>query len=359
MRTEHILIIRFSALGDVAMTVPVVDSLARQYPDVRITMLSRPFARPFFERMPPNVGFMEADIKNEYYGVKGLNALYRRLTAKNFTAIADFHSVLRSDYLRMRFNIDRYRVEHIDKRRSMRRALVSQTDKKLVQMPSQFEAYADVLARLGYPVKLDFRSIFPEGGGDLSSLPQGFDRPKAEGEKWIGVAPFAAHAGKIYPPGLMEEAVRLVVCRHPGCRLFLFGGGKDETAMLNEWSMRFERCVNASAQLGGIGSELVLMSHLDVMVSMDSANMHLASIAGTPVVSVWGATHPYAGFMGWGQDPADCVQADLPCRPCSIYGNKPCAKGDYRCMGSIAPDRIADRVDAVLARKAAAGQNGK
>ena len=146
MRTEHILIIRFSALGDVAMTVPVVDSLARQYPDVRITMLSRPFARPFFERMPPNVGFMEADIKNEYYGVKGLNALYRRLTAKNFTAIADFHSVLRSDYLRMRFNIDRYRVEHIDKRRSMRRALVSQTDKKLVQMPSQFEAYADVLA---------------------------------------------------------------------------------------------------------------------------------------------------------------------------------------------------------------------
>lgn len=118
MRTEHILIIRFSALGDVAMTVPVIDSLARQYPDVRITMLSRPFARPFFEYMPQNVGFMEADLKNEYYGVKGLNALYRRLTAKNFTAIADFHSVLRSDYLRMRFNIDRYKVSHIDKHRS-------------------------------------------------------------------------------------------------------------------------------------------------------------------------------------------------------------------------------------------------
>ena len=350
MRTEHILIIRFSALGDVAMTVPVVDSLARQYPDVRITMLSRPFARPFFERMPPNVGFMEADIKNEYYGVKGLNALYRRLTAKNFTAIADFHSVLRSDYLRMRFNIDRYRVEHIDKRRSMRRALVSQTDKKLVQMPSQFEAYADVLARLGYPVKLDFRSIFPEGGGDLSSLPQGFDRPKAEGEKWIGVAPFAAHAGKIYPPGLMGEAVRLVVCRHPGCRLFLFGGGDTETAALNEWSMKFDRCVNATAQLGGIGSELILMSRLDVMISMDSAAMHMASIAGTPVVSVWGATHPCAGFMGWGQDPADAVQADVPCRPCSISGEKACLRGDCLCIRSIPPEEIAARVEIVLRR---------
>ena len=107
MRTEHILIMRFSAMGDVAMTVPVVYSLARQYPDVRITMLSKPFARPFFERMPSNVSFMEADIKDEYDGVKGLNALYRRLTAKNFTAIADFHSVLRSDYQRMRYNIDR------------------------------------------------------------------------------------------------------------------------------------------------------------------------------------------------------------------------------------------------------------
>ena len=81
MKTEHILIIRFSALGDVAMTVPVVYSLAKQYPNVRITMLSKPFARPLFENLAPNVGFMEADLANEYHGLKGLNALYRRLTA--------------------------------------------------------------------------------------------------------------------------------------------------------------------------------------------------------------------------------------------------------------------------------------
>ena len=108
MKTEHILVIRFSAMGDVAMTVPVIQSLAKQYPKVRITVLSRPFARPFFEDLAPNVGFMEADIKGEYKGVKGLNALYRRLIAKQFTAIADLHSVLRSDYLRMRFNLDNF-----------------------------------------------------------------------------------------------------------------------------------------------------------------------------------------------------------------------------------------------------------
>ena len=350
MRTEHILIMRFSALGDVAMTVPVVDSLARQYPDVRITMLSRPYARPFFEYMPQNVGFMEADLKNEYYGVKGLNALYRRLTAKNFTAIADLHSVLRSDYLRMRFNIDRFRVEHIDKHRPLRKLLISQTDKRMVRIPSTFDCYADVFARLGYPVKLDFTSLFPSGGGDMSRLPDGFNTPKADGEVWIGVAPLAAYPAKAYPLELMEKALRDITARHPGCRLFLFGGGDTETAALNEWSGAVDRRGHATSQLGGTRSELILMSRLDVMISMDSAAMHMASIAGTPVVSVWGATHPCAGFMGWGQDPADAVQADVPCRPCSISGEKACLRGDCLCIRSIPPEEIAARVEIVLRR---------
>lgn len=332
------------------MTVPVVDSLARQYPDVRITMLSRPFARPLFEYMPQNVGFMEADLKNEYYGVKGLNALYRRLTAKNFTAVADLHSVLRSDYLRMRFNIDRYHVAHIDKNRSARKTLVSHTDKQLVQLPSLFNCYADVFARLGYPVKLDFTTLFPDGGGDMGRLPAEFNVPKAEGEKWIGVAPFAANTGKIYPLPMMGEVLRGVAARHPGCRLFLFGEGADETAALDSFCSHFDRCVNASSLLGGIGGELILLSHLDVVVTMDNSIMHMASIAGAPVVSVWGATHPYAGFMGWGQDPDNVVQADMACRPCSIYGNKPCLRGDCMCMKSIPPAEIIDRVEITLRR---------
>ena len=337
------------------MTVPVVDSLARQYPDVRITMLSRPYARPLFEYMPQNVGFMEADLKNEYYGVKGLNALYRRLTAKNFTAVADLHSVLRSDYLRMRFNIDRFRVAHIDKNRSARKALVSHADKQLVQLPSLFNCYADVFARLGYPVKLDFTTLFPAGGGDMGRLPEAFNVPKAGGEEWIGIAPFAANTGKIYPLPMMEEVIRGIAGRHPGCRLFLFGEGPDEVAALDSLSRCFDNCVNASALLGGIGGELILLSHLDVVVTMDNSIMHMASIAGAPVVSVWGATHPCAGFMGWRQNPADIVQADMPCRPCSIYGNKPCLRGDYLCMKNVSPEQIAERVELVLERQARCG----
>lgn len=399
MKTDHLLIIRFSAMGDVAMTVPVVKSLAQQYPDLRITVLSKPFARTLFDGLAPNVSFMGADIKGEYHGIKGLNALYRRLTAKNFTAIADLHSILRSSYLRMRFNFDRYRVAHIDKHRAMRRALTATNNKQLVQLPTPFEGYADVLAQLGYPVNINFTSIFPPEGGDLKliapfingkskgeeekklserekaireetacegaetkTLSEGAEGKREEekvlsekeeeevkaeslkprGEKWIGIAPFAAHKGKIYPLEKMERVIELLLEREPNCRIFLFGGGAEERELLTQWESRHDRCT--CALLGSLYNELVLMSHLDTMVSMDSANMHLASLTGTRVVSVWGATHPFAGFMGWNQSPADAVQTTLPCRPCSIFGNKPCLHGDYPCLNSITPEEIVERV---------------
>ena len=400
-------------MGDVAVTVPVVKSLAQQYPDLRITVLSKPFARTLFDGLAPNVSFMGADIKGEYHGIKGLNALYRRLTAKNFTAIADLHSILRSSYLRMRFNFDRYRFAHIDKHLVMRRALTATNNRQLVQLPTPFEGYADVLAQLGYPVNINFTSIFPPEGGDLKLiapfingkskgeeekklserekaireetacegaeakilskekegkreeekvLSEGAEgkrekekvlsekeeeEVKAEslkprGEKWIGIAPFAAHKGKIYPLEKMERVIELLLEREPNCRIFLFGGGAEERELLTQWESRHDRCT--CALLGSLYNELVLMSHLDTMVSMDSANMHLASLTGTRVVSVWGATHPFAGFMGWNQSPADAVQTTLPCRPCSIFGNKPCLHGDYPCLNSITPEEIVERV---------------
>ena len=187
MKKEHILVIRFSAMGDVAMVVPVVYSLAQQYPDVRITVLSRTFARPLFEDLAPNVNFMAADLKKEYHGIKGLNALYRRLAAKQFTAVADLHNVLRSEYLRLRFNIGHYRVEHINKHRKGRRRITAKHAKRLEQQPTSFENYVEVFKKLGYPVEIHFKSIFPEGEkGNLNMLPKGIN-VKNSFEQWIGI----------------------------------------------------------------------------------------------------------------------------------------------------------------------------
>ena len=347
MNNEHILIMRFSAIGDVAMMVPVVYSLAKQYPDVRVTVLSRGFAKAFFDNLAPNVGFMAADLEKEYAGITGLNALYRRLRAKHFTAVADMHGVLRTHYLRMRFRMDRFRVAHIDKRRAGKRRLVSRDNKRLVQQTTSFENYAEVLLRIGYPVKLEFQSIFPPQGGNLRLLTEQIGEKKSF-QKWSGIAPFAAHEGKVLPLQKMEQVIDTLGKVHPNARFFLFGAGGDERRILKKWCSTYPRCVCVSEVLHDLSEELILMSHLDVMVSMDSANSHLASLVNVPVVSIWGATHPYAGFMAWGQSEENAVQVQLPCRPCSIYGNKTCYRGDLDCMNRITPEMVIQRVEAVL-----------
>ena len=179
---------RFSAIGDVAMTVPVVYSLAHDYPDVQITVLSRPYARPFFDNLAENINFMEADFNTEYKGIKGLNRLYRRLSAKRFTAIADFHDIIRTKYLRTIFRASGYKVATINKHRKGKKQLTRKRNKKLIQQPTSFENYADVLRRLGYPVTLDFQSIYQHMPTDQAELNSLIGEKR---EKWIGIAPFA------------------------------------------------------------------------------------------------------------------------------------------------------------------------
>ena len=293
------------------------------------------------------MGFMGADIKKEYAGLRGMNALYRRLVAKNITAVADFHNILRSNYLRLRFNLGHYHVAHINKHRRGKHRLTRSNDKVMEQQPTSFHNYLEVLARLGYTVEPTFTSIFPPEGGHLRLLPHVIGEKK-KFQQWIGIAPFAAHKGKIYPEQNMEKVIVQLIQRHPSCRIFLFGGGGDEKVVIDGWAEKYKNCINASAVVGGLKNELILMSHLDVMISMDSANMHLASLTATPVVSIWGATHPFAGFMGWHQNPDNAIGLNLPCRPCSVYGNKPCLRGDYACLKNISPEMVLEKVAKLL-----------
>ena len=216
------------------------------------------------------------------------------------------------------------------------------------QLPTSFENYTEVFAKLGFPIEKNlFTSIFPPEGGDMTQLPELF-RDKKENEKWIGVAPFAAHQGKIYPKEQMKEVVRTMVANHPDYSIFLFGRGKEEEETFNQWTKEMPQCTFVSQHIENLRQELILMSHLDVMVSMDSANMHLASLVNTPVISIWGATHPMAGFLGWNQDKDNTIQLDMECRPCSIYGQKPCIHGDFPCMKNIRPEVIIEKIEKVL-----------
>ena len=334
---KKLLVIRFSALGDIAMTVPVVHDLAVQYPDLEITMLSREMARPLFELLPDNVYFIAADLNGRHRGLFGLKRLWDDFHIGDFDYIADFHDVLRSQYLRLNCRMSGQKVAKIDKGRQGKRALTRQKNKVLVQQATSFKRYAKVLEQLGFPVKPQFVKL------DYSSF---CETQKASWETWIGIAPFAKHPAKVYPMEKMEVVIRALSQRE-NTTTFLFGGGKEEKQQIEELCAKYPNVQPAQSQ-HGLKGELALMGQLDVMLSMDSANMHLASLVNTPVISIWGSTHPYAGFWGWNQKPENCVQVDLPCRPCSVYGNKPCLHSDYACLNGITPEQILEKLSPLL-----------
>ena len=341
---EKILIIRFSALGDVAMTIPVIYSLALKFPTHEITVLTRESFKPLFLNLPSNVQFIRVDLNKKHKGLFGLNKLYRELRAESFDYVADFHSVLRSKYLVTRFKISGIPTASIDKGRKEKKALTRKNNKKFFALKSGFIRYYEVLEKLGFNFKLNFDSILDKKLLDLSEISS--LTGKKSDEKWLGIAPFAKHQGKTYP-----EELQLKVIQHFAndrrVKMFIFGGGKAERNIVKDWTLRFQNVISVIGKIN-MNQELALMSQLDVMYCMDSANMHLASLVNTPVVSVWGATHPYAGFMGWNQLPENAVQVDLFCRPCSVYGDKPCYRKDYACMYQLAPEMIINRIEKLL-----------
>lgn len=329
---KRILLIRFSALGDVAMLAPVVREAAEQNKDCEFTVLSKVACRALFEGLAENVKFIGADVKGEYKGLSGLLRLFKELHAQHFDCVVDMHDVLRTKVLRKLFRLHGYEVHKINKHRELRRLITAEGDKKqLRQLPTAFENYQSAL-----------RECMINGNENENGNHRFASVSFAKNSQLkIGIAPFAAHQGKIYPLEKMEE---VIVNVNVPVKIFLFGGGDEEFAIMRRWAEKYDNVRLAADECHGLKEELELMKKLDVMVSMDSANMHLASLVGTRVVSIWGATHPYAGFLGWGQKMDDCVQRDdLKCRPCSIYGNKPCMRGDMACM-QIDPKEIVRRI---------------
>jgi ADP-heptose:LPS heptosyltransferase len=336
---KKILVLRFSALGDIAMTIPVIWSLRHQFPDTEITFASRPFAKSLIEKVPGAV-FFQVDFNGRHKGFFGIFRLYKDLRkAGKWAAIIDLHDVLRTKILSLLFLLNGSKTYRINKGRKEKKLLTRLKYKVLVPLKPTVERYAEVFQESGLDVIVDFKTLFPK----LASIPSSVS--EFTGEKncsWIGIAPFAKHQGKAYPIDKMKQLISMLSGK-PGIKIFLFGGGKSEEDALEQISVEFPGVINLAGKMK-LEQELEVISNLDLMISMDSANMHLASLTGIPVVSIWGATHPHAGFYGWNQSKENAVQVELYCRPCSVFGDKPCYRKDYACMHLLDPEVIVKKV---------------
>lgn len=339
---KHILVMRLSAMGDVAMTVPVLRALVLQYSEVKVTVVSRAFFKPFFDGLP-NVYFFAADVKGRHKGFFGLLKMYKELRRMRIYAVADLHNVLRSKIVTTLFKFRGKKTATIDKARAEKKALTRAENKVFKPLKPVTQRHAEVFEALGFPVDMS-APVFPEKQ-ELTA-----DVISVTGNKenaWIGIAPFAQHRSKVYPADLMQEVITELAKTQN--KIFLFGGGKAEIKILEGFAETLGNVVVVAGKTN-LKQELQLISNLDVMLSMDSGNAHIAAMLGVKVITLWGATHPYAGFAPFNQPEDYALVSDrekYPLLPTSVYGNKKVA-GYEDAMRTISPITVVNKISEVL-----------
>ena len=313
---KHILVIRLSAMGDVAISVPVLSAFNEQYPDVKITILTKPLFAPMFAHLV-NCKVFPIDLKGKHKGLLGLYKLYKELKAEKIDFVADLHNVLRSNVLKLLFRSSKIPFYQINKGRKEKKELTREKNKIFKQLKTSYERYAEVFGKLGFPISLEKLYLAPRrmASNEVKNL--------LSENKNIGIAPFASHIAKEYPFLKLKEVIfKLSEC-YPESKIFIFGGGNHEKSIVEQVS-QLKNVENMVGKLS-FSEELELISNLDVMLAMDSGNAHLSAMFGVATITLWGVTHPSAGFYPYGQPIENALLADrqkFPLIPTSVYGNK-------------------------------------
>ena len=314
------------------MTVPVVQALAKQYPDDTISFLSKPFHSFLFDPIA-NVSFIAFDEK-KHKGLWGTFLFWwKYLRPLNFTHVVDLHDVLRSKILRSLFAVTAAKVGVFEKGRTEKKQAVHAHTAARQPLKHTVQRYKEAFGKLGFKVDLDEQHLISAKRGTATV-------------KIIGIAPFAKHFTKTYP---LEKMRALIVSllQQKDREIILFGG-KEDLPQLQSLLVSEQVSIVKAQDMAG---EMQQIAQLDVMISMDSANMHLASLMEVPVVSIWGGTHPNLGFYGFRQDPKQAVQVDLPCRPCSVFGRGDCPEGHFGCMKNIDNQEIVEKIANLIASR--------
>lgn len=340
---QHLLVIRFSAMGDCALAVPVLLRFKKTYPNVKLTIVTKTAFVPIFETIP-GVDVIGANTKREHKGVPGLLKLTQQLIPLGIDGVADIHNVLRSMILQFFFSFYGFKFAKIDKGRQEKRALVRAKDKIFKPLKTTPERYAEVFEELGFPLNLSETASLetPEIPSKLlAQLGQ-------SSQKWIGIAPFAAHACKTYPVDLMEQVIA-DLDKTQDYQILLFGGGKQETDLINNLASKYQNTVRIAGKFS-FREEIRIIAHLDVMLSMDSGNGHLAAIYGVPVITLWGQTHPHTGFAPFQQPGTNQFipsREQYPLIPTSVFGKKQ-LEGYEEAMRTIAPGDVVKRIKTIV-----------
>lgn len=327
------LVLRFSTLGNVAMTVPVIASVSALHPDDEFVVVAKKRLSAMYYGLP-NVRFHEADLTS----LGSLVRLYRDLEQYPIDAVIDLQKVPCTLFLCTLYRLRGKRTYHVDYGRWTKCLITVCGFRPLRALPTEFERYQTAFRKAGLESDNRFTALKVNEPARQAVTEQ-FGEKK---DKWIGIAPFAKSKSNMLPYRVTKEVIARL-SEQPDTRIFLFGAGRIECEMLRQWASVFPRTTSVAGRLP-LEQELELMRSLDCMVCMDSANQHLSSLVGLRAISVWCATHPKLGFAGWKQHSEDIIQLDrIACRPCTCHGTNTCRYRNFACR-DIHAEQIIKRI---------------
>jgi heptosyltransferase-2 len=325
----NVLIVRFSSIGDILLTTPLLRAIRHRHPDARLTVLTKQAYIPLLSHNPNVNRVIALGAGRSLSGVAG------EVRAGSFTHRLDLHGSLRSGALRV---LAPGRWTSYPKHR-LARALLVRTKRNRYRdarpVPERYFAAAREL------------DVSPDG-----APPEFFLGSEAEREAaaWlatsglapnrplIAVAPGAAHATKRWPlehwRGLLSQIVA------GGFNVAVIGG-PDDARLGASLAGAGHGQVASAAGAFGLQTTGALLRRSAAVVSGDTGVMHLATGVTTPVVALFGPTVEAFGFFPYTRR-ATVLQRALACRPCSTQGGPRCPLGHHRCLLELRPDLVYD-----------------
>lgn len=314
---KKILVLRFSSIGDIVLTTPVLRCLKKQAPDSEIHYLTKAAFAPIIQNNPY---VHRVHILDKHPALKALD-----LRTEKFDLIIDLHHNLRTFFIKQVLSIPAYSFPKLN----IEKFMLVQFKLNLMPQLHIVDRYLSTLHSLG--IKNDGEGLdyfIPEK--DWLTQFNGF---KPREEKYYTWAIGAQHYTKRLPNHkIIEKAATLPY------KVVLLGGKEDmENAKIIQEALG-ERCINTCGQIN-LNQSASLVAQSEHLFTNDTGLMHIAAALKIPVISFWGNTVPAFGmtpYYGNHAVPNKIIEnTQIACRPCSKIGHHACPKKHFNCMESL------------------------
>lgn len=343
--SPDILVVRFSAIGDILLTTPLLRAIRTRHPGARLAYLTKEQYVPLVSENP-NV--------NEVFGIReedGLRAIAATIRTVRYSHLLDLHGNLRTLGLRA---IARGPWRSYGKRRLERQVLITTKRDLYPAATPVAERYFEAAAELDLAVDGRPPDFFLAPEAEARAEERLAALGLGAGRALVAIAPGAAHATKRWPAdGWIRLARRLV---GTGADVVVLGGPDDAelakhivSGVRARLASGEERRVAGTAGLLGLQETGAVIKRAAALVSGDTGVMHMATGVGTPVVALFGPTVRQFGFFPYRADRSAVIELPLECRPCSAHGGPACPLKHHRCLRTIAPETVYEALCTVLA----------